>query len=272
MSTVEPGSPTVRASESVSRAATPAIVRTTITHVRGAPLRNAFTYRSASWFVDLDHLPHLPAMLRPFARFRADDHFPEPATPDATLRDRLSAHLRSSGVTPTDGPVTALLSPRVAGYVFNPLSIFWCHHADGSLAHVVAEVHNTYGERHSYVVTTDDAGDAVVPKEFYVSPFNDVSGTYRLRVPEPAADGRVFASITLERTGQPPFVATLAGHTQPATIRNVLALQAAAPLAPLVVAARIRRQGIALWLKRLPVVNRPEHSQHATIAISEERS
>ncbi len=251
---------------------TPRVVRTTITHVRRDPLRHAFSYRSASWLIDIDDLPRLPAPLRPFARFRPDDHFPEPPTSGASLRDRLTTHLENAGITPPDGRVTALLSPRVAGYVFNPLSIFWCHHRDGSLALVVAEVHNTYGERHCYVVTTTEAGTAMVPKEFYVSPFNDVSGIYRLRVPEPADDGRVFASITLERNDTAPFVATLTGNSVPATPRNVLRLQLTTPLAPLAVAARIRRQGIALWLRQLPIVNRPAHHVHTTVAVSEERS
>lgn len=75
--------------------------------------------------------------------------------------------------------ITMLASARVFGHVFNPPSLFWCHDRAGELRCVVAEVHNTYGERHGYLLETDDAGWASVPKAFYVSPFNDVDGQYR---------------------------------------------------------------------------------------------
>ncbi len=83
-----------------------------------------------------------------------------------------------------------LASARVFGHVFNPLSLFWCHDAAGELRCVVAEVHNTYGERHCYLLETDDAGRASVPKAFYVSPFNDVDGQYRMKLPEPGDTAR----------------------------------------------------------------------------------
>ncbi|MDJ0429145.1 DUF1365 family protein, partial [Rhodococcus fascians] len=70
------------------------------------------------------------------------------------------------------GTVTALLNARVLGYVFNPLSVYWCHDVDGSLRCVIAEVHNTYGQRHSYLIRPDGSDRAEVDKQFYVSPFN----------------------------------------------------------------------------------------------------
>ena len=242
---------------------TPALVRTRIAHSRSGPVPHSFTYRSVSWLIDADRPPHLPRPLRAFADFRAADHFPSPARHGDTLRGRLDDHLRTAGLEPPAGPVTALLSPRVAGYVFNPLSVFWCHHGNGSLALVVAEVHNTYGERHCYIVHPDPTGRATVAKEFYVSPFNEVSGTYQLRVPEPDGLGRVAVSVALHRDGHDPFIATLTGRASPVTPAAVLATQLRAPLAPLMVAARIRRQGIALWLKGLPLVPRPpQHLPH----------
>ncbi|MGV9480367.1 DUF1365 domain-containing protein [Gordonia aichiensis] len=232
------------------------LVHSRITHTRLTPIRHAFTYRSVSWLVDIDQLPTLSGPMRVLAHFRAGDHFPEQVIEGQTLRDRLDAHLRGVGIEPPGGTVLVLTSPRVAGYVFNPLSVYWCHHVDGSPAFAVAEVHNTYGGRHCYVVELDDHGRAEVEKEFYVSPFNDVSGRYRLRMPPPA-DGRVAVSIVLEREGHEPFVASLSGRTEPATPRAILATQLRAPFAPLVVSARIRYQGIRLWARRLPIVPRP---------------
>jgi DUF1365 family protein len=242
------------------------IVETRITHTRRSPLHHSFTYRSSSWLIDVDRPPRFDGPGAWFAEFRPADHFPEPVADGESLRERLNGHLSGAGVTPADGSVLALLSPRVAGYVFNPLSVFWCHRGDGSLAYVVAEVHNTYGERHCYVVTPDDHGRAMVDKEFYVSPFHDVSGHYRLRLPEPDPSGRVAVSITLDRPGAEPFVASLTGHAVPVTRRTFLAAQLRTPLSPLVVSARIRWQGIRLWARRLPIRPRPDHDHTSTIA------
>ncbi len=78
-----------------------------------------------------------------------------------------------------------LSNARSLGYVFNPLSLFWCHDPDGSLRCVIAEVHNTYGGKHCYLITPDDAGRAETEKRFYVSPFYPVDGFYRMSVAEP---------------------------------------------------------------------------------------
>lgn len=239
----------------------PAIYRTRIRHVRGGPIRHAFEYRGYSWFVDLDDVPRLPVWLRPFARFDARDHFDRSPTP-VTLRAGLDAVLAEAGIDPRERRVTALLGARVLGHVFNPLSLYWCHDRDGTLDCVVAEVHNTYGGRHSYVVRPDATGRAEVAKEFFVSPFNPVAGRYRLRVPEPAE--RLAISVTLHRDGHAPFVATMRGTRVPATVAGVVGTVLRAPLAPQLVSARIRIQGVALWLRGLPVVPRPASSSATT--------
>ncbi|VXB42946.1 conserved hypothetical protein [Arthrobacter sp. 9AX] len=236
-----------------------AIYRTSISHVRRTPLKNAFTYRSYSWFVDVDHLPRLPFLLRPLAVFRSGDHLGDP---ESSLRSNVERYLRTQGIEPDGGPIHMLTSARVFGYVFNPLTLFWCYRSNRELECVVAEVHNTYGERHCYLLRTDAAGRASVPKAFYVSPFNDVDGQYRMKLPAP--DDRLAVSIVLEREGHRPFVASMDGKRRRATTRNILAAALAVPAAPLLVSALIRVQGITLWARRLPVVARPHHpSQEA---------
>lgn len=236
-----------------------AVYRTSIAHVRRTPLHNAFTYRSYSWYVDVDHLPALPCILKPLAGFCAADHLGDPA---GTLRGNVERFLATRGIALDGGRITMLASARVFGQVFNPLSLFWCHDAAGELRCVVAEVHNTYGERHCYVLETDDAGRASVPKAFYVSPFNDVEGQYRMKLPEPGK--RLAVSIVLEREGQKPFIATLDGERHESTVPNILAAALAVPLAPLRVVGQIHWQGIKLWARRLPVIKRPHHpSQEA---------
>lgn len=231
-----------------------AIYRTAIAHVRQTPLKNAFTYRSYSWFVDVDDLPRLPPLLRPLAEFRAGDHLGDPG---ASFRANVERYLRTQGIEPDGGPIHMLTSARVFGYVFNPLTLFWCYGTNGELRCVVAEVHNTYGERHCYLLRTDPSGRASVPKAFYVSPFNDVDGEYRMKLPAPGE--RLAVSIVLERDGHRPFVATMDGRRKPATIRNILAAAVAVPAAPMLVSALIRLQGVKLWARRLPVVARPHH-------------
>ena len=233
---------------------TPAIYRTTITHSRQEPVRHSFEYRSYSWYVDVDDLPRLPWWLRPFARFRASDHFSDPV--QGTLRERLDTFFTDRNLAVPEGRITALLQARVLGYVFNPLSVFWCHDRDGLLRHVIAEVHNTYGERHAYLLPPADL-PVVTAKEFYVSPFNQVDGYYLVQAPRP--DSEVDITVALHRDRRPAFpefTANMRGERRPATTREIAIMQVISPLAPLLVAIRIRIQGIKLWLRRVPVVPR----------------
>lgn len=243
----------------LTKSATPAIYRTTISHARQNPVHHSFEYRSYSWYVDIDELPRLPWWLRPFARFNADDHFAGPASdpeslPQQTsLRQRVEALFADHDVAMPDGRITALLQARVLGYVFNPLSVFWCHDSDGQLQHVIAEVHNTYGGRHSYLLPPADA-PVLVSKQFYVSPFNPVDGHYLVLAPRP--DDDVDIMVSLHRGQRLTFTATLRGTRLPATLKQVATMQFLAPVAPLVAAIRIRIQGIKLWLRGVPVVPR----------------
>jgi DUF1365 family protein len=115
-------------------------------------------------------------------------------------------------------------------------------------------VHNTYGERHVYLLETDEAGRAQVDKAFYVSPFLDPGGRYLMRLPEP--DERLSVSIALRQDGKTPFSAGLHGVRTPATPANLVRLLVKRPLMTLRVSALIRAHGIALWLRRLPITPR----------------
>lgn len=235
----------------------PQIVRTRIHHARNVPVRHAFTYRSYSWLVDLDALPELPRLLRPLARFRAADHAGDPRK---TLRENVDAYLHEHGVRLGRGRVQMLTNARVLGFVFNPLSLYWCHDAAGTLVCVIAEVHNTYRERHRYLLQLDRHGEVTVPKEFYVSPFNTVDGRYVLRLPEPTHD-RLGVAIRLhDLSGAVILTAAWAGTVHPARTTTVLRAALAMPLAPLMVAARIRWQGVRLWARGLPVHPRPQEA------------
>ena len=238
------------------------IYEITISHARSAPLRNVFRYRSYLWLVDLDRLPR-PG---PLARFSARDHLGDP---DRGIRENLDRFLAARGVDLGGGRVLMLAHARVLGYVFNPLTVYWCHRADGTLACVVAEVHNTYRERHAYLLRTDERGRAAVPKQFYVSPFYPVDGRYRMSLPEPG--DRLALTVTLGRPSAEPsaepsagngtetFSASVHGRVIPATRRTLAAAALRHPWSTAVVTARIRWQGSRLYLRGLRPVPRPVH-------------
>ncbi|MGH3179922.1 MAG: DUF1365 domain-containing protein [Streptosporangiaceae bacterium] len=223
----------------------------TISHARSAPLRNVFRYRSYLWLVDLDRLPRV----RLLAGFRARDHLGDPR---ASIRANLDRFLAARGVDLGGGRVTMLAHARVLGYVFNPLTVYWCHRPDGTLACVVAEVHNTYRQRHAYLLP---GGQAEVPKRFYVSPFYPVDGRYRMSLPEPDPQpgGRLALSVRLDRPDGHSFAASVRGRAVPATRRELLHAAVCHPWSTAAVSARIRWQGVRLYRRGLPVIPRPAH-------------
>lgn len=242
-------------------AAVPALYDVRVRHVRHAALARDFQHRVYLWLVDLDALPRLPVWLRPFAGFRAADHLGDPA---ASIRANVDRYLAGHGVDLRGGQVLMLANARVLGHVVNPLTVYWCHDADGALVCVVAEVHNTYGERHCYLLRTDAHGRARTDKEFYVSPFLPVAGEYRMRLAVP--DERVALAVTLRQDAAPALTATVIGARRPATPTSLLGLLLRRPLVTLRTSALIRRHGVALWLHRLPVVPRPPHPPQKGVA------
>ena len=217
-------------------------------------MARSFRHRTYLWLVDLDALPQLPRWLRPFARFEARDHLGDPGR---TIRQNLDAWLATRGVDLHGGRVLMLANARLLGHVFNPISVYWCHRPGGELECVVAEVHNTYGERHCYLLRTDSAGRAATPKDFYVSPFLTVDGEYRMVLREP--DEKLSISVTLRQDGATALCATVVGTRRPATPITLTRMMVRHPFVTQRTSALIRRHGIALWLRRLPVVVRPVH-------------
>ncbi len=180
----------------------PAIVEGTVSHHRRGPIDYEFRHRVYQWLVDLDEMPRPPWYLRPVTGFDARDHLGG-AGPDASadIKTNVERFIARGGLEPDiGGRIVMLANPRVFGHVFDPLTVFWCFGADGTLRCVVAEVHNTYGERHAYLLTLDPSGKADVDKQFYVSPFNDVSGHYSMRFS--LTERTVMVSVSLLRSDQ----------------------------------------------------------------------
>jgi DUF1365 family protein len=150
-----------------------------------------------------------------------------------------------------------LANARAAGYVFDPLTTYFCFDADGALEGVLAEVHNTYGERHCYPLDVVRQMPARVDKEFYVSPFFAVEGRYDIRTR--LTGSTVAVAISLTQGEDTVFNASVSGSLVPATRARVLRAVARNPLPSHRVSALIRWHGVRLWLRRLPVVARAPH-------------
>jgi uncharacterized protein len=232
----------------------PALVEGTVGHTRRTPLRHRFSYRVYQWLVDLDDLPTMPRLLRPFSSFRASDHIGDP---DDTIHANIERFCAAQGVDISGHRVLMLANARVLGHTFDPLSVFWAIAPDGGLTCIVAEVHNTYGERHAYLLQPDRAGKAVVDKSFYVSPFFTVDGSYDLQFELTPA--KVASTIILRQGGDAVFSATFRGTPRPATSRRLAKLLVKMPLMTHRTSVLIRIQGVWLWIRRLPVVPRPAH-------------
>ena len=159
-------------------------------------------HRSHLWFVDLDDLPQLPRGLRWLARFESRDHLGDPTR---TLRANLDDYLAEHGIDLHGGRITMLANAAQPRLRLQPAVAVLVSRRDGAVVCVVAEVHNTYGQRHRYLLRPDDGGRAEAAKEFYVSPFYPVDGYYRMSVP--GARRQLAVTITLHRPDGAPFVA-----------------------------------------------------------------
>jgi uncharacterized protein len=233
--------------------AAPALYPCRITHVRTAGPRRTFSYRGYLWLVDLDRLPVLPRLGRPLASFRVRDHLGRADAP--SIRSNIDDYLADQGIDLDGGRVLMLASAATFGYVFNPLTVFWCFDAGGAIAAVLAEVHNTYHERHVYLLHPDRGGHAGARKDFYVSPFLPMRGRYRMRLPEPGESLRL--GVTLVVDDSPLLAATVRGARRPATLRRLVAYSVRFPLIPARVSLLIRWQGIRLLARRVPLTPRP---------------
>lgn len=221
-----------------------------VEHVRAADRPNRFRYPMYMWLIDLDELESLGRSLlvgverRGVHSIRSRDHLGDP---DLSIRDNLDAFLSQNGIDLGRARVSLLTNPRIFGHVFNPLSVFYCHDGRGALSHVVAEVSNTHGERHCYLLRPDERGRCDVAKGFYVSPFLAPEGSYRMCFPQPGA--RLAARVALEQDGRRTFSATVAGRRMPLQDWTLLRMLARHPLMTWQVSALIRRQGVGLWAR-----------------------
>ena len=231
-----------------------------VTHARLKPRKHALRYRIFMLLLDLDELEALDRGLNLFSlqrfnlvSFDPTAHGDGSQTP---LKAQVEAQLAAAGIA-HGGPVRMLAMPRILGLGFNPITVFFCHRADGALSAILYEVNNTFGERHSYLIPADDAPvvKQACEKGFYVSPFMDMDLSYAFRVRPPGeqvqvlvdvddAEGRVLA------TG---FVATRRELSDGALLRAWLTH----PWMTVGVVAAIHWEALRIWLKGEKIRQRP---------------
>ena len=154
--------------------------------------------------------------------------------------------------------------PRMLGYVFNPVSFWYCHDRAGDLVAVLAEVNNTFGERHNYLVAHADgrpirAGETLdARKVFHVSPFMAVQGHYRFRFHARPGDPRILARIDHADAGGDLLHTAISGRVLPLTAPRLARAFFGYPWMTLGVMARIHWQALRLWLKRVPFFSKPQ--------------
>ena len=236
-----------------------------VMHARLRPFRHHFAYRVFSLYVDLDELPALDRRLRLFSynrwnlfSLRDRDLGPRDG---GSLKTWIARHLTAAGIDLGGGRVRLLCFPRLLGYAFNPLSVWFCYDAEERLVAVLYDVSNTFGESHGYLfpVAPDRApGQAIeqqCAKRLYVSPFMDMSATYRFRLGEPGA--RLAIRIDQEDAEGRGFVATHTARRAPLRDSTLLRACFAYPLMTLKVIGGIHWEALHLWRKGARLRPRP---------------
>jgi len=238
-----------------------------VMHRRLRPRHHRFKYRVFAMLLDLDDLPRLDRGLRLFTwnrrglfSFQDRDH-----GDGRDLKVWLDDLLARAGIT-ADGARQVLCYPRILGYVFNPLSVWFCRDASGALKAIIYEVHNTYEERHAYVLPVDD--ERLVrhgcAKDFYVSPFLTRDCRYNFRIRPPGED--VSIAIHEDENGAAILNASFAGTRRALTDRAMLRMLFAYPLMTLKVVVAIHFEAVRLMAKG---IRRHPHAPKAVYSEAE---
>jgi uncharacterized protein len=225
-----------------------------VTHQRSQTFSHRLRYRLWMVLADLDELVGLQDRLWLLRRrfgpitLRTADHGDQSGRP---LRVQVEAHLAGAGIDIAGGPIRLLTMPRILGYGFNPISVFFCHRPDGGLAALLYEVSNTFGERHTYLIAVpaEVAGPVrqTTDKTFFVSPFMDMGLSYDFTVRPP---GEAVSIVVAVRRGDTPILtASFAGSRRPLTDGQLLRAFVTHPLLTWKVTLGIHWEAVKMMIK-----------------------
>jgi DUF1365 family protein len=243
----------------------------TVRHTRLQPTHHAFAYPACFLWLPMRTLVAQPELLLQaglkgwWLSFAAGDHGDGTDDLHALVR-WITRLLQQHGVTDADGELWLQCFPRVLGHAFKPVSFWHALRADGSLRATVAEVNNTFGERHFYVLDGARWGHTHrAEKAFHVSPFCGVSGQYAFRFLCTTRHGQARSVVRIDHTqGQATLLQTsISGHMAPATPAALRRAFWAHPVQSWAVTARIHWQALRLWLKGVPVHTKPAPPGHS---------
>jgi DUF1365 family protein len=234
-----------------------------VAHTRFRPRLHRLRYRIFMVLLDLDDAAHMAKGLKLFGvnrpallSFHDRDHLDGgPGALKAKVRDQLV----EAGLDCADGPVRLLCMPRMLGFVFNPISVYFCHRPDESLGAILYEVNNTFGQRHCYLIPVQDGQarpiDQRCAKRFFVSPFMQMDMAYRFRVTPP---GETTAVVIDGADADGPLIAaSFVGARGELTDGRILKAVLTHPLLTLMVVAAIHWEAVKLLLKGLRLKPRP---------------
>ncbi len=228
-----------------------------VMHARLKPFGHRFAYRVFSLLVDIDRLAELGRMSwllgvnRPgLASFRESDHV---STPGESLRAYVDRLLADAGLDRPAARVLLLAYPRIFGYVFNPISVYFCYDEADALIALIYAVRNTFGGQHIYVspIRPGELGPAGVrqmqAKRFHVSPFIGMDARYHFRILPPGKTVRLRIHET--ENGEPLLAATFAGSARRLTTPDLGACLVKFPFLTLKIVVGIHWEALKLWLK-----------------------
>jgi hypothetical protein len=234
-------------------------------HRRVFPVRYRFTYRVFSVLLDIDRLDVIARQSPLFSynrfnliSFHDRDHGPRDGT---NLRAWIDGALCEAGLPPA-ARIELLCFPRVLGYVFNPMSVWFCYTPAGEPIAVLCEVHNTFGEAHGYLLSNGNKAlswpvNQSHQKRLHVSPFISMDALYRFRIYEPGE--RLAVVIRELQRREPMLTAAQTGQAEPFTTQSLLRAIFSIPLMTLKVMAMIHWQALRIWLKGARVHRKPKH-------------
>lgn len=241
-----------------------------VRHTRLRPHHHAFVYPTYFLFLPMRSLQRdgpgaLARNRRAALSFYDADHGDGRSAEKGGALAWLDELLVREGITDAQGQVWLHTYPRVLGFTFKPVSFWYCHRTDGSLRAIVAEVNNTFGERHCYLLDAPAFGvELRAAKVFHVSPFCKVEGSYRFRFMCTPDLTRTVARVDYDDAAGPLIQTSVGGQLQPLTPASVRHALLHYPLMTLAVVARIHWHALRLFIKQAPFSRKPPPPVHFT--------